>query len=474
MSNPPFGRFPLNNTTPFTFRDSYTFLELLNQFLQTVDTVEKNEIEFKEAVNAALAAGKEEADAFVATMTDKYADLLTKLIGYTIEVGVDKYRASMMDGSVFEAYTVQGVDTQLNEFKTEMESNVSDAVDSVGVLAGELQVSFNTFKTETAAEVRSAKVTAFLNNSDRIPSVDGETVIVTDPQRLYTNDGAKFFSCADTENKIPDAKNRWIGYVSGHDSPAIWLVSAPSLLGPWKYEHAVVSVPGGGGRTFDNRFQGHVASPDVKIVNGRVKLFYHGVDADDQRHQPTVVAESTDGGNTFGPSFLCLPTDLDNYAVPWRTSTSYARITLHNGIYHAVYQGTTGQYPKLADGYSYTNFPLGYAISSDGLTFNQQEPLAGVKNGDSGIMGGTLYFLNGSCVLVASARYRSGDTQKQEVVWYAGPTPYELRRIGTLPIGRREICAMPEFHVENGKLYMVGGAFTASNEPVISAFELKV
>ena len=34
MSNPPFGRFPLNNTTPFTFRDSYTFLELLNEFLE--------------------------------------------------------------------------------------------------------------------------------------------------------------------------------------------------------------------------------------------------------------------------------------------------------------------------------------------------------------------------------------------------------------------------------------------------------
>ena len=71
MSNPPFGRFPLNNTTPFTFRDSYTFLELLNEFLETVDTVEKNEIAFKNAVNAALAEGKKAADDFMADMTTK-------------------------------------------------------------------------------------------------------------------------------------------------------------------------------------------------------------------------------------------------------------------------------------------------------------------------------------------------------------------------------------------------------------------
>ena len=113
MSNPPFGRFPLNNTTPFTFRDSYTFLELLNEFLETVDTVEKNEIEFKKAVNAALAEGKKAADDFMADMTTKYQTILSQLIGYTIEVGEDTYRASMMDGSVFEAYTITGVDNKL-------------------------------------------------------------------------------------------------------------------------------------------------------------------------------------------------------------------------------------------------------------------------------------------------------------------------------------------------------------------------
>ena len=120
MSIPPFGRFPLNNTTPFTFRDSYTFLELLNEFLETVDTVEKNEIAFKAAVNAALA-----------DMTTKYQKVLSQLIGYTIEVGEDTYRASMMDGSVFEAYTITGVDNKLlivNNQMTKLSEDVNNSL----------------------------------------------------------------------------------------------------------------------------------------------------------------------------------------------------------------------------------------------------------------------------------------------------------------------------------------------------------
>ena len=127
MSNPPFGRFPLNNTTPFTFRDSYTFLELLNEFLETVDTVEKNETEFKVAVNAALAEGKKAADDFMADMTTKYQTVLSQLIGYTITVGADgKYQASMKDGSVFEAYTVSGVDTLITNLRNSLAEDIEN------------------------------------------------------------------------------------------------------------------------------------------------------------------------------------------------------------------------------------------------------------------------------------------------------------------------------------------------------------
>ena len=132
MSNPQYGaRFPLNNTTPFTFRDSYTFLELLNEFLEDVQTVEKSEIEFKKAVNAALAEGKKAADDFMADMTTKYQTILSQLIGYTIEVGEDTYRASMMDGSVFEAYTITGVDNKLlivNNQMTELSEDVNNSL----------------------------------------------------------------------------------------------------------------------------------------------------------------------------------------------------------------------------------------------------------------------------------------------------------------------------------------------------------
>ena len=133
MSNPQYGaRFPLNNTTPFTFRDSYTFLELLNEFLETVDTVEKNEIAFKKAVNEALAAGKKAADDFMADMTTKYQTILSQLIGYTISVGADgKYQASMQDGSVFEAYTVSGVDTLITNLRNSLAEDIETFKDDV-------------------------------------------------------------------------------------------------------------------------------------------------------------------------------------------------------------------------------------------------------------------------------------------------------------------------------------------------------
>ena len=126
MSIPQYGRFPLNNTTPFTFRDSYTFLELLNEFLEDVQTVEKSEIEFKKAVNEALAAGKKAADDFMADMTTKYQTILGQLIGYTITVDSDgKYKASMMDGSVFEAYTVSGVDALINNLRNTLTDDIT-------------------------------------------------------------------------------------------------------------------------------------------------------------------------------------------------------------------------------------------------------------------------------------------------------------------------------------------------------------
>ena len=154
MSNPPYGRFPLNNTTPFTFRDSYTFLELLNEFLETVDTVEKNEIEFKAAVNTALAEGKKAADDFMVDMTTKYQTILSQLIGYTISVGADgKYQASMQDGSVFEAYTVSGVDTLITNLRYSLAEDIENLEDNVNKTIG--PVANARFRTEYVAPTPS-------------------------------------------------------------------------------------------------------------------------------------------------------------------------------------------------------------------------------------------------------------------------------------------------------------------------------
>lgn len=172
MTTPQYGaRFPLNNTTPFTFRDSYTFLELLNEFLETVDTVEKNEIEFKKAVNAALAEGKKAADDFMADMTSKYQTVLSQLIGYTIEVGTDTYRASMMDGSTFEAYTITGVDNKLLIVNNKM-SELSEDVNNSLAEAAE-------FNAQTYVPVKDNVINigpGSLAKHDQVLAVDGGIV----------------------------------------------------------------------------------------------------------------------------------------------------------------------------------------------------------------------------------------------------------------------------------------------------------
>ena len=171
MSNPPFGRFPLNNTTPFTFRDSYTFLELLNEFLETVDTVEKNEIEFKKVVNAALAEGKKAADDFMADMVAKYQTVLSQLIGYTIEVGVNTYKASMMDGSIFEAYTITGTDNQLTIMQNTVNQSLAEMRDDIEEAAA--------FNAATYVPVQDSVINIgqdALKNHDQVIASDGGIV----------------------------------------------------------------------------------------------------------------------------------------------------------------------------------------------------------------------------------------------------------------------------------------------------------
>ena len=194
MSNPPFGRFPLNNTTPFTFRDSYTFLELLNEFLETVDTVEKNEIEFKKAVNAALAEGKKAADDFMADMTSKYQTILSQLIGYTIEVGTDTYRASMMDGSTFEAYTIAGVDNLLGALRFAVNKKIDDRthgwvnVKEYGAVGDGVALEYDAFRDAFAGGNKTIYVPEGEYRINHHIQLEANTVVEMHPKAVLINE----------------------------------------------------------------------------------------------------------------------------------------------------------------------------------------------------------------------------------------------------------------------------------------------
>ena len=155
--SPGYGHRPLNDTTPFTFRDSYTFLQKLDEFLQAVNTVENRELEFIKAVNQAVADGKEAADAFMADMTDKYQTILSQLIGYTIEVGTETYRASMMDGSIFEAYTIVGVDNKLTILRNELVDTVNTRVDELANTVNTRIANFETDVSKRVGETSNAR-----------------------------------------------------------------------------------------------------------------------------------------------------------------------------------------------------------------------------------------------------------------------------------------------------------------------------
>ena len=194
MSIPPYGRFPLNNTTPFTFRDSYTFLELLNEFLETVDTVEKNEIEFKEAVNTALAEGKKAADDFMADMTTKYQTVLSRLIGYTIEVGTDTYRASMMDGSVFEAYTLAGVDNLLGALRFAVNKKIDDRthgwvnVKEYGAVGDGVALEYDAFRDAFAGGNKTIYVPEGEYRINHHIQLEANTVVEMHPNAVLINE----------------------------------------------------------------------------------------------------------------------------------------------------------------------------------------------------------------------------------------------------------------------------------------------
>ncbi len=97
--------------------------------------------------------------------------------------------------------------------------------------------------------------------------------------------------------RVPDWVDSRLGlyylYFSHHDGSYIRLAYADDLLGPWKtYVEGVLPIA-------QSHFAGHVASPDVHVIeeSHEIRMYYHGANlpTGQRAEQATRVAISTDG-----------------------------------------------------------------------------------------------------------------------------------------------------------------------------------
>lgn len=310
------------------------------------------------------------------------------------------------------------------------------------------------------------------------PRVVREVELFDDASRVHTGDGAKFFSILDTQGRPGSWPDRFVGYTSGHNSSAIWLLSAPTPLGPWTWVEKVVGAPGSGARLINSALGDHCASPSVVWNEGWALLFYHGPLASNGLEQPTFAASTTDG-RAFSPvsSSAVIPTEYSNQASPYRTSTSYASVVWADGHLHAVWQGTTGMNASGSTG-QYAPMPVGYGTSMDGARWVKRDPVIYAAPGDQGLLAPGLIRLTDGWMVCGSQRSSDGGTtggQIQSVGCYMGPSLDDLHRVEDirLPGVRTQYINGPQFITWEGRMWMIGGVTRAgATAPVISAFEL--
>lgn len=307
------------------------------------------------------------------------------------------------------------------------------------------------------------------------PKVFSEVEVVYDSGGR-TLDGSKFF----TARRVGGAPypDEWVAYVSGHDSKAIWLLSAPTLFGPWKWEKPVIGVSGSNAEVIDNRFGSHVASPSAVFRDGQIWLYYHGPLTSNGLEQPTGLAVSNNGGN-FSLKGVVIPTEYNSFSSPYRTSTSYAKVIPYMNGYIAVWQGTSG-YSTVTTSGNYSPLPTGMGYSPDGVSWRKQAPIVNSFFGDQGLLAPGVVKLDDGWMVVGS--YRGGDgsktgTQKQSVGVFIGESLDRLTRASDLILPGRtsyQYINSPEFHYQNGRMWMIGGTDRITgNGAAIIAFELR-
>lgn len=308
----------------------------------------------------------------------------------------------------------------------------------------------------------------------RPPRVISEKNIIVDSGKRIV-DGAKFFAPIKVAGLPGTWLDTWYGYIAGHDSETIWLMTAPDLMGPWSWVEPVIGVPGSGAKYEDSTFQIHTSSPDVFYRNGLFYLTYHGPLASNGLTQPTAVATSTDG-RSFTDRGVVINTDYSNQGSPYRTSTSYVCVARHGGLYHAIWQGTTGR-DSFVEGYQYSPVPVGYATSVDGLQWVIRQPILTSGSKDQGLFAPGLFRMRDGWLVVGAYRaFNGAGGQVESVRAFYGSTLEQLRYIGDIILpgqGRTQSLNSPKFVVHSGKLFMVAGTRAAgATVPNISVFEL--
>ena len=111
-------QFALNNTTPFTYRDGLTFLEILeilklkmNEIIAVVDDQNTTILEFVDYTLTVIEQLQTQYENFTEEQLANYQWLLTQLVGQYIGIGDGVIEGTLLSGQTFRMYTRERVES---------------------------------------------------------------------------------------------------------------------------------------------------------------------------------------------------------------------------------------------------------------------------------------------------------------------------------------------------------------------------
>lgn len=299
---------------------------------------------------------------------------------------------------------------------------------------------------------------------------DHRVLIADDASGTRTVDGAKYFTCIEVGSKPGTWLAQWYGYVAGHDSARIWLVTAPAPEGPWTWVEPVIGIGGASANMTTALYDGHISSPDALWVDGQISLYYHGrkfgtgaPNAFDSQ-QPTGLARSANGRTFTDIGYMLPTTRTTNEAVYWQGATSYARVFRDGRVFRAVWQSEFTRGWSTEVGVVGAAYSVGNAVSLDGQTWRYLPALIGNAPGDRGPFSPSVVRLgDGSWLMFLTWKPgASGETATRVQVWHSRTfEPGSWYRLGNLVEGDTgtELIQMssPLFLYRSGELKVIYG-----------------